>query len=87
VELQKTIDTSEVGLTNQHTLNDWKRLGVNVPSEVLAANSDILCSLIQPDGPDGRSFLVYDSFRALMKWNRSTYFATAVGLLADRIKQ
>jgi membrane-bound lytic murein transglycosylase B len=43
-------------------------------------------SLIQPDGADGRSFLVYDNFRALMRWNRSTYFATAVGLLADRMK-
>ncbi len=42
-------------------------------------------SLIAPDGPDGRHFLVYDNFRAVMRWNRSTFFATSVGLLADRI--
>ena len=87
VELNKSIDSSEVGVTKQRSMAEWKQLGVNVPSEVLAVNSDVLMSLIQPDGADGRSFLVYDSFRALMKWNRSTYFATAVGLLADRIKQ
>jgi len=29
------------------------------------------------------AFLVYDNFRTIMKWNKSTYFATAVGYLAD----
>jgi membrane-bound lytic murein transglycosylase B len=38
-----------------------------------------------PDGPEGRAFLVYDNFRATLRWNRSNYFALAVGLLSDRI--
>ena len=38
-----------------------------------------------PDGSEGRAFLVYENYRTLMKWNRSTYFATSVGHLADRI--
>jgi len=42
-------------------------------------------SLVQPDGPGGRSFLVYDNFRVLMRWNRSTYFAISAGLLADKL--
>jgi membrane-bound lytic murein transglycosylase B len=36
-----------------------------------------------PDGAGGPAFLVYDNFRTIMKWNKSTYFATAVGYLAD----
>jgi membrane-bound lytic murein transglycosylase B len=28
---------------------------------------------------------VYENFRALMAWNRSTYFGAAVGLLADSL--
>lgn len=41
--------------------------------------------LVQPDGPKGRAFLVYANYRTIMDWNRSTYFATAVGILADHI--
>ena len=36
------------------------------------------------DGPIARSE-VYDNFRAIMKWNKSTYFAAAVGYLADSL--
>jgi membrane-bound lytic murein transglycosylase B len=42
--------------------------------------------LIRPDGEEGPRFLVSDNFRALTRWNRSTYFALSVGLLADGIK-
>ena len=54
--------------------------------QAVAAISRCKLSLVQPDGAGGRSFLVYDNFRALMRWNRSTYFAASVGLLADQIK-
>jgi membrane-bound lytic murein transglycosylase B len=30
-------------------------------------------------------FLVYDNFEAIMRWNRSEYYAISVGQLADRI--
>ena len=36
--------------------------------------------------PQGDSFLVYDNFRTLMVWNRSTYFALSVGLLSDLLE-
>ncbi len=43
-------------------------------------------SLIVPDGHEnGQAYLVYGNFRVLMKWNKSKYFATSVGLLADRL--
>jgi membrane-bound lytic murein transglycosylase B len=29
--------------------------------------------------------MVYGNYRVIMKWNKSTYFATSVGLLADQI--
>ena len=45
----------------------------------------IQASVVQPDGAGGRAFLVYDNFRTVMKWNHSTYFALAVGLLGDAI--
>ena len=41
-------------------------------------------SIVQPDGPGTQAYIVYDNYRVIMKWNKSTYFATAVGMLADR---
>ena len=38
-----------------------------------------------PDGLTGPAWLTTSNFKVIMKWNRSTYFATSVGLLADAI--
>ena len=42
-------------------------------------------ALVLPGGGDGPALLVYANFRTIMRWNRSTYFAAAVGYLADSI--
>ncbi len=86
VTLGKDVPTQEAGLDHQHSLAEWQQSGVRSLDGSALPDKPLQASLIQPDGPDGRSFLVYDNFRALMRWNRSTYFATTVGLLADRIK-
>ncbi|NMC25773.1 MAG: lytic murein transglycosylase, partial [Serratia sp.] len=41
--------------------------------------------IITPDDVQGRAFLVYDNFRTIMHWNRSTYFALSIGMMADGI--
>ena len=38
------------------------------------------------DDDERASFLVYGNFRALMAWNRSTYFGVSVGLLSDSLR-
>jgi membrane-bound lytic murein transglycosylase B len=42
-------------------------------------------ALLQMDDGKGPAYLVYQNFRVLMAWNRSTYFALTVGELADLI--
>lgn len=32
------------------------------------------------------AFIVYDNYKVILKWNRSSYFGTAVGLLSDHIR-
>ena len=49
------------------------------------AASTIPVALVASDGVAGPAYLVSPNFGVIMKWNRSTYFATSVGLLADRI--
>jgi membrane-bound lytic murein transglycosylase B len=82
------LPAGSVGLAAEQgkTYAAWKKMGIKTLSgAVLAPPPTRLYYLVQPDGARGSSFLVTDNYRALMRWNRSTYFATAVGLLADSI--
>ncbi|MSO65440.1 MAG: lytic murein transglycosylase, partial [Alphaproteobacteria bacterium] len=66
-------------------LQEWERLGVRRTDGTVFPGRALNAQLVQPDGPGGRSFLAYDNYRGILKWNRSTFFALAVGLLADQI--
>ncbi len=68
------------------SLNEWRALGVTLVNGGQLPNvQGINAALIRPDGANTQSYLVYDNYRSIMKWNRSIYFATSVGLLADLI--
>jgi membrane-bound lytic murein transglycosylase B len=76
-----------VGLDVQKNLTDWAALGVRMPDgQPIPIRPDLKASLIQPDGAGGASYLVYENFRVLMRWNRSTYFALSAGILSDLIE-
>lgn len=74
-----------LGLEQRKPLAEWQALGVRHKDGADLAALDMSASLVQPGGPAGRAFLVYDNFRVLMQWNRSTYFGIAVGQLADAL--
>jgi membrane-bound lytic murein transglycosylase B len=85
VKLAPRFDASTLGLASRRTVAEWGRAGVRRTDGGPLPQSQISGSVIAPDGTGGRAFLVYDNFRTIMKWNRSTYFALAVGLLGDAI--
>jgi membrane-bound lytic murein transglycosylase B len=66
-------------------LDDWREMGVTdvwghpVPDEPIDA------AMVVPSGHEGPAFLVYNNFRVTMGWNRSEFYAIAVGHLADRV--
>ncbi|WP_232364558.1 lytic murein transglycosylase [Salinimonas lutimaris] len=68
-------------------LSEWQQRGVRKYDGTALPQVDTKASLIMPDGPDGRLYLVYNNFHTLMKWNRSTYFGVSVGYLSDRIRK
>jgi membrane-bound lytic murein transglycosylase B len=77
-----------LGLENVKFMSDWRDLGVTLPNGTqLPVIEKTKASIVMPDGKDGPAFLVYDNYRVIMKWNKSIYFATSVGILADRISQ
>ena len=74
------------GLDYKASLATWKSLGVTLPGGGALPQADgIQASLVQPDGKAGPAYLAYKNYRVIMRWNKSTYFATSVGLLADAI--
>lgn len=88
VKIAKDFDVKLAGLSRskQKKLASWQALGVTRYDGSPLPNADIMASLIMPDDEKGRIYLVYENFHTLMKWNRSTYFGTAVSYLADKIK-
>jgi membrane-bound lytic murein transglycosylase B len=85
VTLPARFDARLIGLSVRHSVTEWGKLGVRRLGGAKLPASSIQGSIVQPDGPAGRAFLVYDNFRVIMKWNHSTYFAVAVNMLADGI--
>lgn len=75
------------GLEHQASLARWSELGLRRADGEPLPDEPIRASLVTPDAEAGNAFLVYDNFRSLMVWNRSTYFALSVGLLADELRE
>jgi membrane-bound lytic murein transglycosylase B len=86
VLLPPNFDVALAGLATRKSLADWRRLGVRRLDGSDLPTRDLTASLVLPDGAEGPAFLVYDNYRAVMRWNNSTYFATAVGYLADGLE-
>ena len=85
VRAPKDLDPALVGLTVSKPVSEWRALGVvNLDGSALPAVAQ-QASLVMPDDKEGRAYLAYDNYKALMGWNRSNYFVVAVGYLADRI--
>jgi len=86
VKLPAGFDRTQLGLETPRSLESWRNLGVaRNDGGPLPVRADLNASIIQPDGPGSQAFVVYDNFRAILKWNRSSYFALSVGELADQI--
>jgi membrane-bound lytic murein transglycosylase B len=86
VRIPALFDQSLIGLDQQRrSEEEWARLGVVLADGSPLPASPTLASLVQPAGPGGAVYLVYDNYRTILRWNRSLYFATAVGSLADRL--
>jgi membrane-bound lytic murein transglycosylase B len=81
-----TFNTSLAGLERTRTLAQWQALGIRLPGGEALPRENVVASIILPDaGARAPAFLVYQNYRALLRWNSSHFFALAVGHLADRV--
>jgi membrane-bound lytic murein transglycosylase B len=86
VIVPRRVEPARVGLDHRAPLAAWQDLGVRTPDGGTLPSAPIRASLVRMDDGAGPSYLVYGNFRALMAWNRSTYFGVSVGLLSDSLK-
>lgn len=87
-EVQAPADAKiNAGRDKKAGLGTWQERGVRRLNGSDLPNVAIDAGLVAHDDGNGPSFLTYGNFDVLMRWNRSTYFATSVGLLADAIGQ
>ncbi|WP_440056445.1 lytic murein transglycosylase (plasmid) [Pseudoalteromonas sp. T1lg65] len=70
---------------SERKLQEWQQLGLRKMDGSPLPDVNITAALVMPDDINGRMYLAYDNYKALMNWNRSYYFATSVGYLSDRI--
>lgn len=85
IKLPQGFDFNLAGLKVKKPLAEWQALGVRRIDGRDLPVADLQASVVAPAGAAGPAFLVYGNFRTIMVWNRSIFYALAVGHLADRI--
>lgn len=66
-------------------LSEWRDLGITDAFDNALEKEPVKAMLIVPAGHTGPAFLAYHNFKVIMGWNRSEFYAIAVGHLADRV--
>jgi len=85
VHLPASFDVSLTGLKQKRKLGEWQALGVRRADGRDLPKVDLEGAVLLPAGLRGPAFIVYDNFEAILHWNRSIFYAIAVGHLADRL--
>lgn len=86
VILPDGFDLTLAGLGTTKPIGEWQALGVRRADGSDLPSRQLDSSIILPDGGAvSPAFLVYNNYRSILRWNRSNYFALAIGSLADRI--
>ncbi|MFA7555178.1 MAG: lytic murein transglycosylase [Spongiibacteraceae bacterium] len=85
IKLPEQFQYVAAGLKNKQAMSYWQQQGVTTISDDSLPDGDMLGAVLVPAGYSGPAFLVYGNFEVIMRWNRSEFYALAVGHLADRI--
>jgi membrane-bound lytic murein transglycosylase B len=88
VTLPSSFDYALADATTRKSLADWQRMGLTLPNGTPLPTTVLQqqAALLLPAGYKGPAFLVMDNFRAILKYNNSSSYALAIGLLAGRIQ-
>ncbi len=68
------------------TIAQWQALGVQPRDSINAQLGQQDATLFLPSGHQGPAFLLLDNFRSILKYNNSTSYALAIGLLSNALQ-
>ncbi|CAD5107624.1 lytic murein transglycosylase [Zestomonas carbonaria] len=83
VRLPEGFDYGLADPDERRSLAQWAALGVKPVKANANAPADASAALLLPAGHRGPAFLVLNNFRSILRYNNSTSYALAIGLLAD----
>ena len=87
VKLPKSFSAGPLGVDSERTLQYWHDKGVRLANgKPVPYEGENHASIVQPNGAGTTAYLVYENYKTIMKWNKSTYFATAVCTLSDKVR-
>lgn len=85
VVLPAKFDVTLENIDRLRPLSEWAKYGITLPGGAVLPGTGAQAALVFPGKPYEGAYLMSPNFHVLLKWNRSRYFATAVGTLAERI--
>ena len=87
VTLPADFDYALAAPKNRRALAEWAALGIEAARGDLigAFDPNARARVVVPAGAKGPAFLVFGNFEAILKYNRSTAYALAIGMLSDRV--
>ena len=77
----------KIDTKSYNPLSFWSAKGILKEDKQKLPTAKLKARLIIPEGYKKYGYLVYKNFDSLLNWNRSNYFAIAVGTLSDSIKE
>lgn len=84
ITLPKGFDRTQAKFNLEKPVIEWQNIGVRTVNGTHLPQKPLLAAIVIP-GDGDKAFLVYSNYQTIMDWNKSTYFATTVGLFADAI--
>lgn len=85
VVLPAKFDMTLENIDRLRPMTEWSKLGITPAAGGALPVSAAGAALVFPGKPYEGVYLVSPNYHVILKWNRSRYFATAVGTLAERI--
>ncbi|QJD58932.1 lytic murein transglycosylase [Pseudomonas sp. gcc21] len=88
VKLPRDFDFALADMAIRKPVSEWLSLGVEAGTDpaIPSRLRDKEASLLLPAGYRGPAFLVTGNFRSILRYNNSTSYALAIGLMSDRLQ-
>ena len=84
VTLPEGFDYALADRRKRLSLSQWRAAGVTHTNGDLVPDMERMGSIIVPAGHKGPAFLIYDNFRAILRYNNSTAYALGISLIAQQ---